>query len=61
MNKQAVWIAPHLRKMPDGTIVHVDGYWRPGVDERAFYDNTDYADLDLERAEDVQVVRPEES
>jgi len=29
----------------------------PRAEERAFYDDTDYAELDLERAEDVQVAR----
>lgn len=28
----------------------------PRADERAFYDNTDYSELDLERADDVKVV-----
>lgn len=33
----------------------------PRADERAFYDNTDYSELDLERADDVQVVVREPS
>lgn len=29
----------------------------PRADERAFYDNTDYSEIDLERADDIEVVR----
>jgi hypothetical protein len=27
------WIAPHLRKYPNGTIRRVNGYWRYGPPE----------------------------